>query len=377
MTRSTKTTAHALAALLATTALAQAGGIERNGFTTGILFEEGNYVELGYTFVDPDVSGALNPPLPATASGDMSAAYGYFQFSYHNDLSDGLSISVVIDEPVGADVAYPGPGGAFPGTYAFALSTAELNSQQITVAGRYEINDAISVYAGLRAVQVDGSIFVSTPTFSYALGADSDTGFGYMVGAAYEIPDIALRVALTYFSEVDLSLTGAQGVAGPGLVPPPTVLPAAFEITLPDSVLLEAQTGVAEGTLVFGSIRWVDWSEFDITPGAYPPGALVSYENDTFTFTLGGARRLNENLAVLASASYEADQGGFASNLGPTDGRFGVGIGARYTLDQWELSGGLNYTWVGSADTSLGAPLTATFRDNYAVGAGVRIGYRF
>lgn len=284
----------------------------------------------------------------------------------------------MIDEPVGADVAYPAPHFS-TGGYPFGLSTAELNSHQITIAGRYEINDRISVYGGLRAAQIDGTIFVSTPTFSYSLNAESDTGYGYMAGAAYEIPDIAFRVALTYFSEIDVSLTGAQGVAGPAITPPATTIPAAFEVTLPDSVLLEAQTGVAEGTLVFGSIRWVDWSEFDITPGAYPVpgGALVAYDNDTYTFTLGGARRLSEDLAVLASVSYEADQGGFSSNLGPTDGRFGISVGARYTLDQWELSGGLNYTWVGSADTDLGAPLTATFRDNYAVGASVRVGYRF
>lgn len=68
------TTTTALAALLATTSLASAGGIERNAFTTGILFEEGNYVELGFTYVDPTVSGQANAPYPGTpASGDMSA----------------------------------------------------------------------------------------------------------------------------------------------------------------------------------------------------------------------------------------------------------------------------------------------------------------
>lgn len=373
MTRYTTTTA--IAALLATTTLASAGGIERNGFTTGILFEEGNYVELGFTYVSPDVSGALNAPAPAVPSGDMSESYSYYQFSYHNDLTDQFSISVVVDEPIGADVAYPGPYGAYP----FALSTAELNSHQLTIAGRYEVTDNISVYGGLRAVQVDGEIFVSTPLFSYALNAESDTGFGYMVGAAYEMPEIALRVALTYFSEVDLTMTGAQGVAGAAPTPPPTTIPANFEITLPDSILLEAQSGVNESTLVFGSLRWVDWSEFDITPGSYPTpsGALVSYDNDSFTWTLGAARRLSEDLVLLASVNYETDYGGFSSNLGPTDGRLGVGIGARYTLDQWELSGGINYTWIGSADTNINPPVTATFNDNYAVGAGVRIGYRF
>lgn len=362
----------ATAALLATTAIAQAGGVERNAFTTGILFEEGNYVELGYTFVNPSVSGALNPPAPAVGSGDMAASYGFATLSYHNDITDDFSLSVVVDAPIGADVSYPGPLG-----YPFALSEAELRSNQISIIARYELSDRFSVYGGLRMAEASGTIWVNAPGLSYSLEADSDIGYGYMIGAAYEIPDIALRVALTYFSEIDLSLSGLSGIAaGPTAAPPATVIPTNFEITLPDSLLLEAQSGIAEGTLLFGSIRWVDWSEFDITPGNYPPGALVSYADDTITYTLGMARRLNDDLVLLGSVNYEAQNGGFASNLGPTDGRLGVSVGARYEVNNWVLSGGVNYTWIGDANTQAGA-FTTTFNDNTAVGAGIRIGYRF
>jgi long-chain fatty acid transport protein len=52
--------AAASAALLASTALAQAGGLDRNQLGTGVLFEEGTYAELGYSFVNPTVSGVLS-----------------------------------------------------------------------------------------------------------------------------------------------------------------------------------------------------------------------------------------------------------------------------------------------------------------------------
>ena len=363
--------AAASAALLATTAMTHAGGIERNAFTTGILFEEGDYIELGFTSVSPSVTGTITgAPVP---SGDMAPAFNHMTLSYHNQFSDQLSFALVIDEPVGADVAYPVSG------YPFTRSDADLNSRQITAALRYVMPNNVSVYGGLRLATVDGTIFVSTPAFSYALDAESDYGLGYMIGAAYERPDIALRVALTYFSEVDLDVTGlSSGTIAPAAVPGPLVNPRAFGITLPDSLLLEAQTGVAEGTLVFGSIRWVDWSEFDITPGDYAPGALVSYADDTITYTLGVARRLNEDLVLLGSVNYEPQNGGFSSNLGPTDGRLGVGLGARYSVGQWELSGGINYTWIGDANTIVApGPVTSTFADNTAVGVGFRVGYRF
>lgn len=368
--------AAASAALLASTAIAQAGGIERNAFGTAIFFEQGNYVELSYSTVDPDVRGTLNAPAPAVGSGDMAPRFGFATLSYHNEISDNVSLVLVLDEPIGADVRYPAPYGAYP----FALSQAEIRSQQVTVGARYQLENNISVFGGLRIVQAEGVATVNAGTaFSYSLDSESDTGYGYMVGVAYELPDIALRVALSYFSEVDLTFTGREGAVAPGsATPPPATLPASFNVTLPDSLLLEAQTGVAEGTLVFGSVRWVDWSEFVIDPAAYPaPSPLVSYSDDTITYTLGVARRLTDDIAVLGSLNYEAGGDGTVSNLGPTDGRFGLGLGARYTAGPWELSGGVSYTWLQPATTSISPPITASFNDNSVLGFGIRVGYRF
>ncbi len=379
--------AAASAALLASTALAQAGGIERNAFTTAILFEQGTYVELGYSFVSPDVSGvqqanASATSLAGTPSGGVAPSYGFATLSFATAINDRLTASLVYDAPVGADVAYA------PGPYVFAGSVAELRSQQITAALRYELTDNISVYGGLRAARVSGDAYVATTSFSYLLDdAQSDTGYGYMLGAAYEIPDIALRVALTYFSEIDVDFNSREIVAGPG-VPQATLEglagPSQFGISLPDSILLEAQSGVAEGTLVFGSVRWVDWSEFTITPNLYPsgvpgvPGDLAFYRGDTITYTLGGARVLNENWTVLGSLLFEEGNGGFVGNLGPTDGRTALSVGARYTNGPIVISGGLQYSWIGDAQTAFG-PLqpVASFTDNTALSASLRIGYRF
>lgn len=380
--------AAASAALLATTALAQAGGIERNAFTTAILFEQGTYVELGYSFASPDVSGVQDETLSGTSvagsrTGNVAPSYGFATLSYANQINERLTFSLVVDAPIGADVSYATGTG-----YGFAGSEAELRSQQITAAARYELTDRVSVFGGLRAVQVQGEAYVTTPAFSYILDdAESDTGYGYMVGAAYEIPDIALRVALTYFSEVDLDFSSREFLAGPG-VDRATLAGLAgssnFGITLPDSVLLEAQSGVAEGTLVFGSIRWVDWSEFTITPNQYPDGAggvggdLAFYGGDTITYTLGAARVLNENWTVLGSVLYEEGNGGFVGNLGPTDGRTAVSVGARYTQGAVSISGGLQYSWIGDAQTAFGPfrPV-ASFTDNDALSASIRVGYRF
>ena len=92
--------AAASAALLASTALAQAGGLDRNQLGTGVLFEEGTYAELGYSFVNPTVSGVLRAaPVP---SGDMADSYSITTLSYRTEFNENLSFALIIDQPYGA-----------------------------------------------------------------------------------------------------------------------------------------------------------------------------------------------------------------------------------------------------------------------------------
>jgi long-subunit fatty acid transport protein len=147
-------------------------------------------------------------------------------------------------------------------------------------------------------------------------------------------------------------------------------------------VNLEFQSGVAKDTLVFGSIRWVDWSNFRIAPNVYSTltggGALVSYDKDTITYSLGVGRRLNDNWAVSASVGYEKAGGGFSANLGPTDGKKSLTLAAVYTRDNMKITGGVSYVKVGDAQTTLGGGIPASnFTSNKAVGFGIKVGYSF
>ncbi|WP_416915831.1 MAG: OmpP1/FadL family transporter [Roseicyclus sp.] len=377
--------AAATAALLASTAIAQAGGLDRNQTTTSILFESGTYVELGYTNVSPSVSGALASN--GTPSGDISPSFGYATLGYHHDINDTLSFSLIVDAPYGADVSYPGRVATTG--YPFAGSRAEVRSQQVTAALRYQLTDSVSAYGGIRALRLQGEADVSAATstaggFNYTLRAESDWEYGYMLGAAYEIPEIAMRVALTYFSDIEATLTGTEGAATVGLaalnqpVPAANISPTSFKVTMPQSVLLEAQSGIAEGTLLFGSVRWTDWEGFQIRPNRYPAGSLVSYTDDVWTWNIGIGRRVTEELALSATLGYEAEQDGFSGNLGPTDGRLSIGLGAEYTVGAMSIAGGIQYSMIGDAQTANAAnTLLANFNNNDALAVGIRIGYQF
>ena len=65
------------------------------------------------------------------------------------------------------------------------------------------------------------------------------------------------------------------------------------------------------------------------------------------------------------------------ANLGPTDGRIGLGIGGTYTTPEGvEISGGIQYSWLGNTitDPAVG---TGTFVGNTTIAAGVTVGFSF
>ena len=351
---------------------AQAGGIDRSGQSIAALFEAGNYAELSFGSVDPSVSGRLQAPLPPAASGDMASSYSQAGFAYKHQFNDRVSAALILDQPFGADVSYPNGTG-----YPLAGTTAEFDADALTLLGRYRFDGGFSLHAGLRHQRVSAnSTLQGIIPGGYTVRGARDSGTGYVLGGAYERPDIALRVALTYNSTIETTHATVETVGGAVVSTTPT------RIETPESVNLDFQTGIAPGTLLFGGVRWVNWTAFDISPAFYssPAGVgqpFLSYSDDTYTYTLGVGRKFSDTWSGSITASYEKSDGGFQSNLGPTDGKFGLTVGAKYTQGAMSISGGLNYTWVGDARTSLGNPPTSRFADDDAVGVGVKIGYHF
>ena len=347
--------------LMATTAMA--GGLERSNQSVGIIFESGDYAEFSFGIVRPNVTGTQS--LGGAPSGDMAGDYSPVAFGLKMDVTEDVSVALVVDSPYGGDVSYPTGTG-----YALAGTTADVNSQALTAIARYQMNENFSAYAGVRTQRVDGDVAI---TGGYTLDVSQGSGTGYLVGAAYEIPEIALRASLTYNSAIDHTQSVTESGVGT----------YNLSFKTPKSWHLEAQSGIAEDTLLFGSVRWVNWSDFALTPTGFAlangGASLLSYSNDVTTYTLGVGRRLNDNWSVSVSARHEKAEGGFSGNFGPNDGSTGLTIGARYTQDNITVSGGINYTWLGDTNTVLNAAplITGAFTNNYAIGAGLKVGVHF
>lgn len=345
---------------------AMAGGIDRSGQFIGVIFEKGDHVELSFGSVSPDVSGTAVPLAGGAFSGDMTGDYLQLGMAVKTNIADGVDVALIFDQPFGANVSYPAGTG-----YYAADTTAELKTTALTLVGKYTLPSNISLLAGLRYQTFSAEADVPFVAGYSAVG-ETDAGVGYLVGVAYEKPEIALRVALTYNSGIEHSLeTSENSLLGASV--------GTTDLETPQSVNLEFQSGIAKDTLLFGSIRWVDWSAFEIDPPAYPPTTpLVSYNGDYTTYALGVGRKFSDSWSAAVTLGYEKPIGGFSSNLGPADGQKSIGLGATYTRDNMKITGGVRYVEIGDAQPQLpGLAPSANFTDNSALGFGLKISYSF
>jgi len=332
-----KKTTLALAIICPVTSFA--GGFERNDQVPNFLFNDGRYVEFGIKSVNPDVDGTLTAaPGVAFDSKDMAGAYSTMSIYYKAQINDKLDWGLSYTQPYGAEVKYPSytqPQDFYP----LSTSVAELESQALTALLKYP-----------------------------------STAAGYVLGAAFEKKDIALRVALTYNSEVEHTNDVVEAVTG---AIPETA--SQVTTTLPSSINLSFQSGVTPKTLVFGSIQQVEWTVTEIAPAVYQQATgnkLVDHANDSTTYTLGLAQRLNDTLAVALIYSTEEATGDTSPNLAPTDGFNSLTLAATLTEGNSKVTAGISHVDIGDTETVLGDGSPA-FSGNSALGLGFSVAYNF
>lgn len=374
--------------VLASSAPVLAGGIERAPQSLGPLFEKGNYAELSFGGVDPDVKGR---DVAGFSTGDVAQGYGFFGLAYKQQFNDNLSAAFIMEQPFGADIRYPQASAG--GSPVLGGTRVEVNSTTYTGVLRYKFDNNFSVHAGIRGSHADGRVTLQGAAYQalggyYDLDIDGAWGVGWLAGVAYEMPEIAARVSLTYNSPIDhdfdMTETSPAILAATGGLT--DTLNGKYTVKTPRSWTLEGQTGVAADTLLFGSIRWVKWSEFKVDNAVFPVATpagdsqLVSL-NDSTTYTIGVGRKFTENWSGSASFIYEPSKGKDISPLAPYNGRKGITLAAIYTMDNIKISTGINYSKLGGTSLGVG-PDDAKTRvgetdDGDVWGIGVRIGYSF
>lgn len=339
-------TAAAFAALATT---AQAGGYSRGEADTDILFESGDFIfRAGATYVSPrrtfKTTGAAGA---ANNDGVYTNDYWIPSVAAKISVSENFACALTYTQPFGADATY---GNDVRGLQVKPYSDKGFETNE------YGATCDVKFDAGAGKIHLLGGIFlqdftydaVVQPAFSPLQGKfhlQDDSAFGYRIGVAYEITEYALRVSLMYRSKVkheadegylDMTALGGGRASATGYG------------TLPQSLKLAVQSGVAPGWLVYGSVKWTDWSVLDslnYNIAAPPmagggPGKDIYNWKDGWTIQAGVAHVFNEKLTGTVNLTWDSGVStgadiheasvtlgaGVLAKLGPGDLRFGAGI---------------------------------------------------
>ncbi|PST24669.1 transporter [Mesorhizobium plurifarium] len=344
----------AVAGMLVASA-AQAGGLERSGYNIDLLFDPSDYAaEATATYVNPqrklknveDTDRAnTNPAAPTFGGGDLNyrpnsaddtESYWAPRIGVKAALGDSIDCMADYSQPWGA---HTNPGKNWAGANNNIETKVESDNYAATCSYKWE--------AGPGVVRIIGGVFYQEvsgfkerlvqdfgPTSPLGVGRLEleDSGWGWRAGVAYEIPEYAMRASLVYNSAVDLdNLSGFIDLRGLGL----TKYDVHGSASMPDSLELKVQSGIAPGWLAFGSVKWTDWSQLQVLdfvpnePGPFKfPTSLDLLYRDGWTITGGIGHKFTDQWSGAVSLTWDR----------------GTSHGYGTQTDTWLLGTGISYT---------------------------------
>ncbi|WP_417413469.1 OmpP1/FadL family transporter [Hoeflea sp.] len=350
-----------LAASVVLTSSAMAGGFNRGSANLDGLFSDSLGVYSGVTYVAPGRSYSSVSGVRVVGGVAGAFAQGGVEFgdsfvvpyaSFGGEIVENAACVGSYAQPYGADSTY---SGAI--TYHIAAQSLATRELGLTCSYRYDLGKGrLSFIGGVFNEYIE---YDQARNFNLAFANVGDSkinvtsdAWGYRLGMAYEIPEIALKASLMYRSQTDHKATGmytntpfatlatAANAVAPGTYSVAelaayganTSATATASASLPQSVELSIQSGIAPGWLAFGSVKWTDWSvlgRIDLVEGINGRQFSTSrfFFKDGWTVTGGLAHRFNDQLAASASVTWDR----------------GVSSGWDTLTDQWTLAGGVAY----------------------------------
>ena len=290
-------------------------------------------------------------------------------------------------------------GGA--GSFTSWIPDADADITATALVGSYQINDNFGILAGVRNDSLADAT-VSTIKGTYNLSSASN--MRGVLGLNYRRPDIALKISATYAPESEIkSASSFTETAAPSGVPNVSygdaiisqgtglALNAALlsdvasytsTVGLPETLNLEFETGIAENTLLFGSILRQKWSTAQIVSAGSAASAITTSFEDSNKYNLGIGRKISDNLSISVSYTTEDGAGEYSDSLFTvSNGSNTVTLAGKYTRDNYSVTAGISKVEIGgvtiTSDGTASGSQYAKYGKNSALGIGIKIAYNF
>ncbi|MCF6118560.1 MULTISPECIES: outer membrane protein transport protein [Mesorhizobium] len=341
--------------------VANAGGFDRGGVNIDQLFDAAPYsFDAGVTYVSPQRTlknvRRLDGSGMSSSSVDVGGDYAVPRIGIKANIFEPVDCLATYTEPYGAEADFGMNNAYSPTAVEYYVKT---NDFGLTCS--YKVNVGKGTFrfiGGVSYQEVDA--FLSRQTLlafrNTGLGKFqlSDEAWGWRVGAAYEIPEIALRASLVYSSSYEYDgLSGtvdSTGFAGGPLGNVTGVFPVSASAEIPQAVEFKLQSGIAPGWLAFGSVRWQEWSKLGIIPinGVINPvfgtPSNVSFDllyRDGWTVSGGIAHKFTDQLSAAVSLTWDR----------------GTSTTSGYQSDTWSVASGISYSPNDKIEVRLGGSI--------------------
>ncbi|WP_201512062.1 OmpP1/FadL family transporter [Psychrobacter alimentarius] len=387
-------------ATLSVISVANAAGLDRSGQDVTAFLQDGTYAEAVYTYIDADVTGK---DTSGNKIDDIAESYDFFRYGVKTDVNDTFSVGILYDEPFGAAADYSGNNNFVDQNPLSPRNgegtNVEVRTESITgiIGAKLGESKNFQVYGGPVAQRVKADVKLRGTAYSaangYSIHVSPDQDYGWIAGMAYSKPEIALKAALTYRSEIEHNAPASELYPFVANLPPALGLSTnrsdTIEIKTPESVNFDFQTGINPTTLATAKVRWVPWSDFAIVPSLYNDVSklstgdntglpLVDYDDDQWQVELGLAKRVAPALAISGTVGWDSGAGNPITSLGPIEGYYSAGLGAKYNFtENWAVSAGGKYLWFGDAKGQIpNKTVVSDFESNDGFILGAKLSYQ-
>ena len=290
-----------------------------------------------HTTIDATVaSSAFSDNIPRTgltqAPGgrNVSAPSLYFSTPLNTDWTFGASVT----SPLKIRTTYPdGWLGRF-----HALDT-DVDTLNATAQLAYQINDTLTVGAGLQYEQMVATLSRDTSPTTYGVYRGKDHQHGFTLGMLAQ-PTRELKLGLGYRSAMRYRLMGDVNLTSltTGAT---TTVPGQVDWTMPDVLTLGGAYQANEKTEWVGDVRWTRWSRVSVfrIQLIRPAGGAIEVPlpfRDSLLTSVGVNHQLNGQWLLRAGLAHEKDAvtDDMRNPRIPTGDRSWVSIGARYKLNE-------------------------------------------
>lgn len=356
---------------------ATAGGFEASRLDTKFMYEEGQYAEISSVSLNYDVKATVRAAngsykVERSVKSDQSRATIAAKFNIGKlDIGFSQYNSGTI-QLIGNAPTYGANGDMTVGS----VPNTDVMMDTLTFVGKTDLTDEFSILFGVNRNTLKDSK-VTTALGVYTIKSQSNTSA--LAGFAYSKPEIAMRVELLIQPSTTMKAdTSFDKLANAGANP--SAPSYNTSLSRPDTMTLNFQSGVAEDTLIFGSIHSTDWgsAQIDSQTGTAAT-SITSQFWDTKTYSLGIARKMSDSLLLTGSVSKEV--GGkttTSSSFTVNNGYKALSLGARYIMGKMTISGGYNYLSLGDFDVINASNVNqASYRNNNVSALAFKIGISF